>query len=76
MNSRRGFLIWRYATFFLLISFVVTSSFLLFLNSMKIDYSVLAQNALFTFGNIFFLSFFCFFGFVCTAYSRCNANTN
>ncbi|MBR0407927.1 MAG: HAMP domain-containing histidine kinase [Clostridia bacterium] len=59
MNSRKGFLIWRYATFFLLISFVVTSSFLLFLNSMKIDYSVLAQNALFTFGNIFFLSFFC-----------------
>ena len=61
MNSRRGFLIWRYVTFFLLISFVVTSSFLLFLNSMKIDYSVLAQNALFTFGNIFFLSFFCCF---------------
>lgn len=59
MNSRRGFLIWRYVTFFLLISFVVTSSFLLFLNSMQIDYSVLAQNALFTFGNIFFLSFFC-----------------
>lgn len=61
MNSRRGFLIWRYVTFFLLISFVVTSSFLLFLNSMQIDYSVLAQNALFTFGNIFFLSFFCCF---------------
>ena len=59
MNSRKGFLIWRYVTFFLLISFVVTSSFLLFLHSMQIDYSVLAQNALFTFGNIFLLSLFC-----------------
>lgn len=58
-KERKGFLIWRYVTFFLLISFVVTSSFLLFFNSMKIDSTVLAQNALFTFGNILFLSFFC-----------------
>ena len=58
-KERKGFLIWRYVTFFLLISFVVTSSFLLFFNSMKIDSTVLAQNALFTFGNILCLSFFC-----------------
>ena len=58
-GERKGFLIWRYVTFFLLISFVVTSSFLLFLNSMQIDYALLRQNALFTFGNIFFLSGFC-----------------
>ncbi len=59
--SRRAFLIWRYVTFFLLISFVVTSSFLLFLHTMKIDYTVLAQNAAMTFGNIFFLSGICCF---------------
>ena len=58
-TSRKGFLIWRYVTIFLLISFVVTASFLLFLNSMEIDTSVLKQNALLTFGNIFFLSAFC-----------------
>ena len=57
--SRKGFLIWRYVTIFLLISFVVTASFLLFLNSMEIDTSVLRQNALLTFGNVFFLSAFC-----------------
>ncbi|MBR1586391.1 MAG: HAMP domain-containing histidine kinase [Clostridia bacterium] len=58
-KERRGFLIWRYAAFFFLISFVVTSSFLLFFHSMNIDYSILAQNALFTFGNIFLLSLLC-----------------
>ncbi|MBQ8160312.1 MAG: HAMP domain-containing histidine kinase [Clostridia bacterium] len=58
-KERRRFLIWRYVTFFLLISFVVTSSFLLFFNSMQIDSTVLAQNAVLTFGNILFLSFFC-----------------
>ena len=56
--SRKGFLIWRYVTFFLMISFVVTCSFLLFLNSMQIDYAMLPRNALFTFGNVAFLSFF------------------
>ena len=58
-TSRKGFLIWRYVTIFLLISFVVTASFLLFLNSMEIDTSTLKQNALLTFGNVFFLSAFC-----------------
>jgi len=58
-TSRKGFLIWRYVTIFLLISFVVTASFLLFLNSMEIDTNVLKQNALLTFGNVFFLSAFC-----------------
>ncbi|MBR3742887.1 MAG: HAMP domain-containing histidine kinase [Clostridia bacterium] len=58
-GKRRAFLVWRYVTFFLLISFVVTSSFLLFLHSMQLDLSLVRQNALFTFGNILFLSFFC-----------------
>ena len=58
-TSRKGFLIWRYVTIFLLISFVVTASFLLFLNSMEIDTSAIKQNALLTFGNVFFLSAFC-----------------
>ena len=57
--ARRGFLIWRYVTFFLLISFVVTASFLLFFNSMRLDQSMLAKNAVLTFGNVFFLSAFC-----------------
>lgn len=57
--SRRAFLIWRYAMFFLLISFVVTASFLLFMHSMRIDREAIAQNALYTFGNIFFLSAIC-----------------
>ena len=57
-KERKTFLVWRYVTFFLMISFVVTCSFLLFLNSMKIDYAILPRNALFTFGNIAFLSFF------------------
>ena len=57
-KERKAFLIWRYVTFFLMISFVVTCSFLLFLNSMRIDYAMLPRNALFTFGNVAFLSFF------------------
>ena len=57
-KERKAFLIWRYVTFFLMISFVVTCSFLLFLNSMQIDYAMLPRNALFTFGNVAFLSFF------------------
>ena len=54
-KERKAFLIWRYVTFFLMISFVVTCSFLLFLNSMQIDYAMLPRNALFTFGNVAFL---------------------
>ena len=57
-KERKAFLIWRYVTFFLMISFVVTCSFLLFLNSMQIDYAMLPRNALFTFGNVALLSFF------------------
>ena len=58
-KERKAFLIWRYVTVFLLISFVVTASFLLFLNSMEIDIQVVKKNAPLTFGNILFLSAFC-----------------
>ena len=57
-RERKTFMVWRYVTFFLMVSFVVTCSFLLFLNSMQIDMSVLPRNAVFTFGNIAFLSGF------------------
>lgn len=56
--SRKGFLIWRYVTFFLMISFVVTCSFLVFLHAMRIDYAALPRSALLTFGNVAFLSLF------------------
>ncbi|MBQ8081591.1 MAG: HAMP domain-containing histidine kinase [Clostridia bacterium] len=58
-RERRAFLIWRYVTFFLLISFVVTCSFLLFLDSMQLDPALIRRNAAVTFGNIGMLSAFC-----------------
>lgn len=58
-TSRRGFLIWRYVTIFLVISFGVTASFLLFLHSMDVDSDAIRRNAPLTFVNVFFLSAFC-----------------
>lgn len=52
-----GFGILRFLTFFVLISFVVTCSFLLFLTSANIDENVIRSNALLTFFNIFLLTF-------------------
>lgn len=52
-----GFGILRFITFFALISFVVTCSFLLFLTSASIDETVIRSNALLTFLNIFLLTF-------------------
>ena len=58
-RQQRLFLIWRYVTFFLLIAFVITCSFFLFLHSMELDVSLIHRNALVTFLNILFLSLFC-----------------
>ncbi|MGN0522537.1 MAG: sensor histidine kinase [Eubacterium sp.] len=49
-------IIYRYILFFLLIAFVVTCSFLLFLRSMNLDIILIRKNAVVTFVNILFLS--------------------
>lgn len=56
-----GFGILRFLTFFVLISFVVTCSFLLFLTSASIDENVIRSNAPLTFLNIFLLTFILWF---------------
>lgn len=48
--------IYRFFLFFILIAFVVTCSFLVFLRSMNLDIELLRKNALATFINIFMLS--------------------
>lgn len=52
-----GFGILRFITFFVLISFVVTCSFLIFFASSTIDENVIRSNAPLTFLNIFLLTF-------------------
>lgn len=49
----------QYLIFFLLISFVVTCCFLLFLNSPEIELPDVRRSAIITFGNVLFLSFLC-----------------
>lgn len=49
----------RYIIFFLLISVIVTCCFLLFLNSMDIDFADVKKSALITFVNVMFLSLIC-----------------
>ena len=46
----------RFFTFFMLIAFVVTCSFMLFLNSMKFDLDVLKNKAILTFANVILLT--------------------
>ena len=58
-NAQRMFVIWRYVTFFVLIAFVITCSFLLFFRSMKLDVQMIRKNAPLTFANILLLSLFC-----------------
>lgn len=58
-REQRFFLIWRYVTFFLLIAFVITCSFFVFLHSMELDASLIRRNAVATFLNILLLSLFC-----------------
>lgn len=53
---RSLFLARRYVIFFLLISFVVTSSFLLFLHTLGITITDMRSNAVITFCNVMFLS--------------------
>ena len=48
-REQRFFLIWRYVTFFLLIAFVITCSFFVFLHSMELDASLIRRNAVATF---------------------------
>ena len=52
-----GFGILRFITFFALISFVVTCSFLIFFTSASIDEAFIRRNAPLTFLNIFLLTF-------------------
>lgn len=47
----------RFITFFIIIAFVVTCSFLIFLTSVSIDEAVIRSKALLTFLNIFLLTF-------------------
>lgn len=50
-----------YLVFFLLISFVVTACFLLFLETLEIEIVNVEKSAIVTFGNVVFLSFLCGF---------------
>lgn len=56
-QKKIGFGILRFIAFFVLISFVVTCSFLLFLESSSIDETMIRSNAPITFLNIFLLTF-------------------
>ncbi len=57
-NSKNiGFVILRFITFFVIITFVVTCSFLLFLTSANIDEGDVRRNAPITFFNVFLLTF-------------------
>ncbi|MBQ7488081.1 MAG: HAMP domain-containing histidine kinase [Clostridia bacterium] len=58
-NEHRLFLIWRYVTLFVLIAFVVTVSFRLFFHSMRLEESLIRQNAPLVFGNVLLLSLIC-----------------
>lgn len=59
MNKGKKTLValYRFICFFVLIAFVVTCSFLLFLRSMNLDVELLRRNALATFLNVIFLTF-------------------
>ncbi|MDE6797700.1 MAG: sensor histidine kinase, partial [Ruminococcus sp.] len=46
----------RFFTFFMLIAFVVTCSFMLFLNSMEFDLEILKNKAILTFANVILLT--------------------
>ena len=46
----------RFFTFFMLIAFVVTCSFMLFLNSMELDLEILKNKAILTFANVILLT--------------------
>ncbi|WP_124100092.1 HAMP domain-containing sensor histidine kinase [Ruminococcus sp. Marseille-P6503] len=55
--SKLGFALLRFVVYFVLIAFVVTCSFLIFLNAMDIEQAALEKNAKRTFLNIIFLTF-------------------
>ncbi len=60
MNGKRfekaGLALLRFITFFFIIAFVVTCSFLLFLRSVELDRELLNKNARATFLNVIFLT--------------------
>ena len=58
-SEGKAYIVWRFVTLFLLIVFVVTSSFLLFLHSMQLDMRMVKQNAPLVLGNVFLLSLLC-----------------
>lgn len=55
--SKFGFALLRFIIYFGLIAFVVTCSFLMFLNAIDIERKILERNAKYTFFNIIFLTF-------------------
>ncbi|MDR0324973.1 MAG: HAMP domain-containing histidine kinase [Oscillospiraceae bacterium] len=61
MKKKRSlFSVWNYLIFFLLISFLVTCSFYLFLKTWGIELGrEIQRSAIFTFGNVLFLSLIC-----------------
>lgn len=58
--EKTGFALLRFITFFAIIAFVVTCSFLLFLRSVELDRELLEKNAKATLLNIIFLTFIFF----------------
>lgn len=54
--EKTGFALLRFITFFFIIAFVVTCSFLLFLRSVELDRELLERNARATFLNVIFLT--------------------
>ena len=57
MKKRTIWNIWRFLIIFLLISFIVTCNFFLFLNSMSFTKEMIQDNAIYTFFNVVLLSF-------------------
>lgn len=54
--KRSLFAVKNYILFFLLVAFVVTCSMMLFLNTVSVDLSTIRYGAIYTFGNVLFLS--------------------
>ena len=55
-KERNVYMIWRFATMFFLIAFVITVSFLLFFQSAQVSWDAVEQNGWYVIGNILFLS--------------------
>lgn len=59
-NSERNlYVVWRFVTLFLMISFVLTASFFLFFHSIQVDMEEIRKSAPLVLGNVFLLSLVC-----------------